>query len=276
MITSFVITFRETLEAALIVGIILSYLIKTKQVKFINIVYVAIAAGIVASIFGAILFNVVAGGFEGTAEKLFEGVIMLIGAALLTTMIFWMMKQKHLASELRHKVADELDDAHKFGIFSLVFIAILREGIETVIFLASASYVTGENSMIGAILGIAVAIVLGYVIYVGSTRINIKKFFNVTSIILILFAAGLVAHGLHELQEAGVVPIVVEHVWDINPPENADGTFPLLHENGHVGSIFKGLLGYNGNPSLLEVISYLIYLVLIFFVWRRVDSTQGK
>lgn len=274
MIESFIITFRETLEAALIVGIVLSYLVKTKQIKYNNVVYLGVVSGIVASIIGAWLFTGLAGGFSGRAEEIFEGITMLIGAALLTTMILWMMKQKHIAQELKHRVAAELHEAHKVGLFLLVFIAVLREGIETVIFLGAASFVSTGNSLVGALTGIVAAILLGYAIFIGSMKINLKKFFNVTSILLILFAAGLVAHGIHEFHEAKVIPTVIDHVWDINPLVNSDGSYPLLHEKGYVGSILAGLFGYNGNPSLIEVLSYLIYLVFVFALWKNIEKVH--
>jgi high-affinity iron transporter len=274
MIASFIITFRETLEAALIVGIVLGYLVRTKQTRYNNVVYIGVVSGVLASILGALLFTTVAGGFKGAAEALFEGTMMLFGALLLTTMILWMMKQKHIARELQKKVSVEISESHKFGLFSLIFISILREGIETVIFLGAASFAAEGGGLIGAFAGIAAAIVLGYAIFVGSLKINLKKFFNVTSILLILFAAGLVAHGIHELQEAGAVPVIVEHVWDINPPLNPDGTYPLLHEKGYIGSILKGLFGYNGNPSLIEVLSYLTYFVLVFALWRNIEKVH--
>ena len=272
MISSFIITFRETLEAALIVGIVLAYLVKTKKEKYNPIVYIAVVSAIAASILGAFLFNALAGGFEGRAEQIFEGVSMLFAAFLLTFMILWMMKQKHIVVELHKKVSTELKERHKFGLFSLVFISVLREGIETVIFLGAASFIAaGSNSAIGAILGIIGAIILGYMLFVLSKRIDIKKFFNVTSVLLVLFAAGLVAHGVHEFEEAGVIPIVVEHVWDINPLQNPDGSYPALHENGAIGSILKGLLGYNGNPSLIEVLSYFAYIILILILWKNIE-----
>jgi len=274
MIPSFIITFRETLEAALVVGIVLSYLAKTKQTKYNYVIYIGVASAIVASIVGALLFNTLAGGFTGRAEELFEGIVMLIGAFLLTTMILWMMKQRHLAAELEDRVATEVGEAHRYGIFSLVFVAVLREGIETVFFLGAASFVSAESNLIGALAGIVAAILLGYAIFVGSMKINLKKFFNVTSILLILFAAGLVAHGIHELQEARIVPTVIEYVWDINPPVDPDGSYPLLHENGYIGSILKGLFGYNGNPSLIEVLSYLAYLLLVFALWRNIEKVH--
>ena len=274
MLPTFIITFRETLEAALIVGIVLSYLTRTKQAEYKVFVYWGCIGGIIASIIGAFLFGKIAGGFTGQAEEIFEGITMLVGALLLTTMILWMMKQKHIAVELEHRVARELTEAHKFGLFLLIFIAVLREGIETVIFLGAASFVSTNNNLIGALAGITGAIFLGYAIFVGSMKIDIKRFFNITSILLILFAAGLVSYGLHELQEAGIIPSVIEHVWDINPPVNPDGSYPILHEKGYIGSILKGLFGYNGNPSLIDVLSYFAYLGLVFVLWRNIEKVH--
>ena len=268
MIPSFVITFRETLEAALVVGIVLGYLARTKQSQYRGLVYTAVAAGSAASVIGALLFTRLAGGFEGKAEQIFEGVTMLIGAVLLTTMILWMMRQRHVAAELQQKVATELAEAHRFGLFPLVFIAVLREGIETVIFLGAASFVSGDNSLIGALAGVVAAVLLGCAIFIGSMKVNLKTFFNITSVLLIFFAAGLVGQGVHELGEAGLVPTLIGQVWDINPAVGPDGSYPILHESGYVGSVLKALLGYNGNPSLAELLSWLAYLVLVVLVWR--------
>lgn len=265
MIQSFIITFREVLEAALIVGIILSYLVRVRQTKYNNLVYLGVASGIIASVIGALLFTIISGGFTGRGAKIFEGITMLFGALLLTTMILWMMKQKHIAKELEDKISRELSEAHKFGLFLLVFVSVLREGIETVIFLGAASFVSSNNNIIGALAGIIAAIFLGYAIFIGSMKINIKKFFNITSMLLILFAAGLVAYGIHELQEAEIIPTVIEHIWDINP---------VINENGYIGSILKGLFGYNGNPSLIEVLSYLIYLIFVFMLWRNIEKVR--
>src|SRR3989344_6606840 len=121
MIPSFIITFRETLEAALIVGVILSYLFKIRQIKYNNIVYVGIGSAIVASIIGAIIFNNLAGGFTGRAEEIFEGVTMLVGAVLLTTMIIWMMKQKQMMVKLEDKVATEIGEGHQNWIYFFFF-----------------------------------------------------------------------------------------------------------------------------------------------------------
>ena len=274
MVPSFVITFREVLEAALIVGIILSFLVKTGQTQYNSVVYIGVISGVVASIIAALLFTSLAGGFNGRAEEIFEGFAMLVGALLLTTMILWMMKQRHIAKELEQSVSTELNEAHKFGLFSLVFIAILREGVETVIFLRAASLVSTNNTLIGALAGIVAVVLLGYAIFVGSMKINIKRFFTLTSFVLILFAAGLVAHGVHELQEATLIPAIIEHVWDINPPVNPDSSYPILHEKGYIGSIFTGLFGYNGNPSLLEAVSYFLYLCVVILLWRYIERVH--
>ncbi|MCJ7619511.1 MAG: FTR1 family protein, partial [Anaerolineae bacterium] len=125
MIASLVITFREALEAALIVGIVLSYLTRTGQTRYRSVVFLAVGAAVAASLAGAAAFTRIAGGFTGRAEQIFEGATMLIGAALLTTMILWMMRQRGIAAELGERVATEVAQAHRLGLFLLVFVSVL-------------------------------------------------------------------------------------------------------------------------------------------------------
>jgi high-affinity iron transporter len=164
-------------------------------------------------------------------------------------------------------------------LFLLIFFAVLREGIESVIFLSAARFASGENNLLGAALGLAAAVLLGLLLFRGALRVNLRSFFAATNILLILFAAGLLAAGVHELQEAGVIPIVLEQVWDINPDVVGDA-YPVLHENGLIGSIAKGLFGYNGNPSLIEVLVYVVYLIAVLSIWllgrpSRADRRTG-
>ncbi|MAG91768.1 high-affinity iron transporter [Candidatus Woesearchaeota archaeon] len=270
MLESFLITSRETLEASLVIGIVLAYLTKTNNQSYKKTVYYGIVFGILASILSAFAFTFIAGGFEGRAEAIFEGTTMLIGAFLLTTMILWMMKQRHLSKEIEGKVEKHLMGAQPLfshvGIFMIIFIAIIREGVETVIFLNAINFASGLN-FIGGTLGIVAAIMIGYLFFVSTRKINLKKLFNVSSILLILFAAGLVAHGFHELQEAAVLPYAVQEVWNINN---------VLNENGLIGGFLKGLFGYNGNPSLLEVIAYASYIGIIFYLYRRIQNSRVK
>jgi high-affinity iron transporter len=126
---------------------------------------------------------------------------------------------------------------------------------------AAAFSAAPEQTLVGGLLGLAVAVGLGWLIFVAGKRVNVRAFFWGTSVLLLLFAAGLFAHGVHELQEAGLLPVIVEHAYDINP---------ILDENGTVGTFLKALLGYNGNPSLLEMLAYVGYLVVVgALVWRE-------
>ncbi len=270
MIESFLVTSRETLEASLVVGIVLAYLNRTNNQNFRKTVYYGIVFGILASILSAFIFTIFAVNFEGKAEQIFEGTTMLIGAILLTTMILWMMKQRHIAKEIEGKVERHLTSAQPLfshlGIFMLIFVAIIREGVETVIFMNAINYASGIN-FIGGTMGIIAAIAVGYLFFVTTRKINLKRLFNISSVLLILFAAGLVAHGVHEFEEAGVVNGIVAPLFDINH---------ILNEKGILGSFLKGLFGYNGNPSLLEVISYVSYLGVIFLVYKKIESSRVK
>ena len=123
--------------------------------------------------------------------------------------------------------------------------------------------------------GLSIAVVLGFGIYKGSLRISMKALFKWTSIFLILFAAGMVAYGIHELQEAGLLLIGPIEVWNINPPLLPDGGFPLLHEKGLIGGMAKALFGYSGNPSALEIIAYVAYLGIAFtYLWVKQKGTN--
>ena len=270
MIESFLVTSRETLEASLVVGIVLAYLNKTNNQNYKKTVYYGIVFGILASLLAAFVFTFFAGGFEGAAEQIFEGVTMLVGAFLLTTMILWMMQQRHISKDIEGKVERHLMSTQPlfshFGIFMVVFIAIIREGVESVIFLNAVNYASGIN-FIGGTLGIVSAILVGYLFFVGARKINLKKLFNISSILLILFAAGLVARSFHEFGEAGIVNGIVTPLFNISN---------VLSENSLIGSFLKGMFGYNASPSLLEVIAYASYLGIIFYLYRRIENSKLK
>lgn len=274
MLQSFIILFRETLEVALVIGIVLGYLVRSAQSMYKRSVYLGLSAGVAASALGALAFQLLAGGFNGRAEEIFEGITMLAGALLLTTLILWMIRKSAHAEELERKVAGRLSGTRKAGLFLLVFFSVLREGIESVIFLSAARFASGENNLLGAGLGLAVAVVLGVLLFRGALRIDLRSFFKVTNLLLIFFAAGLVAGGVHELQEAGAIPTVIEHVWDINPGVTGE-SYPVFHENGLIGSIAKGLFGYNGNPSLIEILMYIAYMICIAVLWLRTRAAKA-
>jgi len=263
------VTTREGLEASLIVGIVLAYLAKTDNRQHFRTIWVGTAAAVlVSTLTGAALFFTV-GALEGRAEQIFEGVAMLSAVAVLTWMIFWMRKQAMgIKRELETRLEGAIAAGSAVGLASVVFFAVVREGWETALFLfAISESSTPLSTSVGAVIGLVVSISLGVALYMGSRRLNLRQFFTVTGILLIVFAAGLLAHGIHEFQEAGLLPMTVEHVWDTNG---------IVSEDSNSGLFLKALFGYNGNPSLLEVVAWLSFLAaaLAFFLrpmvtWRR-------
>ncbi|MCK5660354.1 MAG: FTR1 family protein [Methanosarcinales archaeon] len=247
MIPEFMITFREGLEAFLVVGIIFAYLAKTNKTELNKYAAYGTISGIVASVVVAVAFVALSINFSGRNEELFEGIVMLIAAGVLTSMIMWMGRE---GANIKQNIERDISTRTTYGLTFLTFILVFREGIETVLFLGAAAFGNDSNMLPGALGGLITAAAISYIVFRTSTHLDLHMFFKVTGIFLILFAAGLTAHGVHELQEAGVVPIIVEHVWDINH---------IFDEKGTAGSLAKSLLGYNGNPSLLEVLSYLGY-----------------
>ena len=262
MLASFLITLREGLEAALIVGIVLSVLRKLGQTDRKRPVWWGVGAAVLVSAAAGWLLNLLGIAFEGRGEQIFEGIAMLLAAGVLTWMIFWMQRQgRQVQAELEHDVRRAVMAGSAWALFSLAFVAVVREGIETALFLTAAAFSsTPALTLVGGLLGLVLAVVLGWLILAAGKRLDLRVFFRGTSVLLLLFAAGLFAHGVHELQEAGVLPILVEHVYDINS---------ILDENGTLGTFLKALLGYNGNPSLLEMLSYLGYLAVIGVLVRR-------
>jgi high-affinity iron transporter len=256
MFASMLITLREGLEAALIVGIMLSVLRKLGQTDRSRPVWAGVLAALFASVVAGLALNALGVAFEGRGEQIFEGVTMLLAGGVLTWMIFWMQRQgRRVQVELESDVRRAVTAGSAWGLFGLAFAAVVREGIETVLFLTAAAFTaTPAQTLVGAGLGLALAIILGWLIFSAGKRLNLRVFFRVTGILLILFAAGLVARGVHEFQEAALLPMVVEHVWDINP---------ILNESSLLGAFLKAIFGYNGNPSLLEALVYCAYFVIV-------------
>ncbi len=277
MLASFLITFREALEAALIIGIIAAYIVKLGRKDLNRYLYLGVTSAIVASAGVALLFKLVYGELAGTAEQLFEGVAALTAAAVLTYMIFWMAgNSKKIKGDLQEKIDVSISKGHMFGIAALSFVAVFREGVETVLFLGALAVKSPLDTFIGFAAGVLSVVLLSYIMFKGIYRLDVSRFFKYTSILLILFSAGLTATAVHEFNEAGIIPPVIEHVWDINPPVNPDGSYPLFHENGLIGGSLKSLIGYNGNPSLTEVLAYIGYWFATGFLVYRTYKMPGE
>ena len=257
MLPSFLLAFREGLEAALIIGIALGVIQKIKRPELTRPLVMGTLSAVIVSILVAYFLNLIGAQFEGVAEEIFEGIVMLSAAGLLTWMIFWMQQQSVF---MKQKIELEVKSASrnktgKSAIFGLAFLAIGREGIELALFLTAARASVGAiPTWLGAVVGLGAATAAGWLLFRSTAQLPLKSFFAVTNILLLLFAAGLVAHGVHELNEAGWIPAIIEHFYDINF---------ILNEKSTVGAIMTALFGYNGNPSLTETISYLLYFVAI-------------
>ena len=292
----FIIAFRECLEAALIVGIIYTFLSKANLTAQIKRMWLAVVAAVVASIGVAYSLESINASIENESiAKLAESVFMYITAAVLLYVVFWLSKSMASKDAIEKLTASATESSSKWSIFFLVFFAILREGFETVMFLFGSSLQAGF-SYVGFFSGIGLASLIGYLIVVQGRCINLKPFFSITSLFLVLFAAGMVAYGTHEMEEFVVKGNHLEvfgleskteitRPWNILVPqaELAEGSTELfynfneqkgkyihiLHDKGTVGSFLKGFFGYNSNPNWIELFVWMLTLGFGLNIWRR-------
>lgn len=261
MASSYLLSLREGIEAALLIGIVLGGLSKLNRTHLSPVVWRGAIGAVVVSFIIALGLNRLGASLVGESEMIYEGITMLFAAGILTWMIFWMHnRSRTLRYELESEVRRAVLDSGKKTLFILAFIAVLREGVELAIFLTAASMTSSaQETFLGVILGLATAVVLGWLLFKTTIKLDLRKFFLVTGMLLILFAAGLVAHGVHEFNELGWIPAIIDPLWDMNI---------ILDENSNTGLLLKALFGYNGNPSLSEVLAYVGYFLAILFGLR--------
>lgn len=268
MVASFLLALREGLEAALVIGIVLAALRKMGQLQLAPAVWQGVGIAAALSLAAGLGLSWVGAGLQGRAEEIFEGVAMLTAAGLLTWMIFWMRRQavamrQSLEGEVRQAVRQQ---SSRRALFGISFFAVVREGLELVLFLLAAQ-ATAEawQTALGAVTGLGLAIFLGWGLYSSSFRLNLRNFFRVTNLLLVLFAAGLVGHGVHELIEAGWLPALLDPVYNVNS---------ILNEKALFGQFLTALFGYNGNPALSETLAYLLYLLGIALAWLGLPAAR--
>jgi high-affinity iron transporter len=251
---------REGLEMALIVAIVLAYLKTMGRERDFGSVWKGVAAAAVVALAAGIAVFAAVGSLEGRAEEITEGVVALSAAAVLTWMVFWMRRQaRTMSGELRAKVDEALASGSTTALAGIAFFAILREGLETALFFLSASVGSASSAqqVAGGFAGLAVASAGGFLIYRGSRKINLRAFFQVTGALVLLFAAGLLAKGIHEFQEAGLIGTFREHVWSLGG----------WLESGGVHDFAKALFGWSPNPSIEMVGVYVLYLVPVGYAF---------
>jgi high-affinity iron transporter len=270
MLPGFLLALREGLEAALIIGIVLSGLRKLERQNLNSTVWIGIISAVMVSVVAAWGLNWIGAEFTGRGEQLFEGITMLLAAGILTWMVFWMQKQSGSIKQNIEAGIKEATQGHgKGALFLLAFLAVVREGIELALFMLAVGLTSSPfQEILGASLGLAVAALVGWVIITTSRKLSLARFFQFTNILMAFFAAGLVSLSIHEFNEIGWIPAIIEHVWNLNA---------FLPDESILGQLLKTIVGYNSSPSLSQVIAYLGYfcgLGVIFWVKRH--TALGK
>ena len=288
IMNEFIITFRECLEASLIIGIIYTVLHKNDLVAEKRVLWYGVIASLVASIIVGFLLTSINESVGNTSyEKAFEAAFMYITAGILFYVIFWLAKHVSDREEIENSVKTAIAGSG-FALFLLVFFSILREGFETALFLIASVTNTGSFSYFGFFLGMILAVLLGYAVVVQGKRVDLRSFFKATTLLLVFFAAGMVAYGTHEAEEYLVKSGQIEkssitRVWDIHKPKvslnnneseifytynsSKNEYYYILHDKGTIGVFLKGFFGYNSNPNWIELILWALSMIFGIRMW---------
>jgi len=261
--SSFVTLLREGFEVTLLVAIVLAYLVQIDRRESKRQVWYGVGAALLISlVVGGTLF-VTAGELEGKAEQIFEGTAMWVAVGFLTYMVLWMRREaRTVAHGIRRGIDSAVERGSSLALVSLVFVMVLREGVETALFVFGITR-TSEPLQVaaGAALGVAGAVALGYAVYAGGKRINLGTFFKVTGVFLILVAAGLLAHGVAEFEEAGLLPALMP-LWDVSGS-------PVLGEEILLSELLTAFFGWDPEANLLELLAWIAYVVAVGYAFLR-------
>lgn len=258
MAAGFLLALREGLEAALIVGLLLGALRRTRHAEMARFVWIGVGVAAVISLAVGAVLVLIGARLEGAAEELFEGLMMTLAVIVLTWVVLWMRGQ-HAAASAESEIRRASTAGQRWAVFMVAFVAVGREGLETGLFVSAAALASDTRlAVVGAALGLISAALLGGGLYLATLRLDVRRFFAVTSILLILFAAGLLAHAVHEFNELGWIPSGPEPVWD---------TSAFLSTEHAVGQTAAILFGYDPTPALAQVVAYVGYLITMTGVY---------
>jgi high-affinity iron transporter len=251
MLPSFILSLREGIEAALVIGIVLASLRQMRRPDLTSAIWAGAGSAALISLLTAILFTRLGLEMKDPGEAIFEGITMLLAAGILTWMIFWMSRRaRNMKADLESSVL-RASKAGKWSLFGLAFIAVLREGVELALFLAAATFSSNTpGTVLGGLLGIGTAILLGWSFFATTVRLDLGRFFRITGFLLLLFAAGLVGRSAGEMVLVGWIPALIGHIWDLGG---------IISEGSVLGQTLGALLGYSANPSLMQVLIYAAY-----------------
>ncbi len=249
---AFLVVLRESIEAFLILGILTGLTVKLGHREGRRPLYLGALSGVALSVILGLVIRATAQELFEAYEAAFEGIAALVAVAILTYMIVWMYQHTiTLVSKLREKARDALEAGKPAVLFGLAFVAVFREGVETVLFLGALAPETSGGVLVLTILaGIGAAGLLAFLLFQGILQLSLQNVFAVTGVLLILFGGGLLAGGLHELAEAGYIPETA-HLWD---------TSGILSEDSTVGGLLHAMLGYEDHPTLTQALAYLLYV----------------
>ncbi|MEY4498616.1 MAG: hypothetical protein RJA40_721 [Actinomycetota bacterium] len=256
MLSTFIIALREGLEAALIVGILVAYIVRTDRRHFLKPLWAGVGIAIAASLALGGVLSFTSAELTERGEEYFAGITSFVAVGLVTWMVFWM---KRTARTLRNELHGKVDNALVGGPISLAlvaFFAVAREGLETALFIYTNFKTVGAASTatIGLVLGLGLAVVLGYLIYNRSVKLNLSKFFTVTGVALIIVAAGVLSYGVHEFQELGYIPGADDFLWDVTP---------WIAKESVLASLLSGTIGFDTTTSFIQFIAWSAYLVVV-------------
>ncbi|MBW2149380.1 MAG: FTR1 family protein [Deltaproteobacteria bacterium] len=262
LLSGALITLREGMEAFLVVGILLCYLRKVGAPQFKMYVWLGTLVALAGSVVLALLFQLLAVQFEEESAEVFEFLVSLVAIAVLTWMVLWMQRQSRgFRGEMEARVAASMGEGQAVALGTLALVTVIREGLETALFLAAlAQSVERQSLLMGAGLGIGAAVLMIALIFQAIIRLNLRWFFIVTGWMLIFIAAGLVGHSLMILNETGLVPPVVDPVWN---------TESLISNESLWGKLLHVFMGYEARPSLTQVIAYFGYLFAMGWLFQR-------
>jgi high-affinity iron transporter len=268
MLSTFVIALREGLEAALIVGILVAYMVRTNRRELLKPLWTGVATALLASLALGAILSFTSAELTPRGEELFAGLTSFIAVGLVTWMVFWM---KRAARTLRDELHGKVDSAIMGGPISLAlvaFFAVAREGLETALFIYTNFKTVGaaSSATVGLVLGLALAVALGYLIYNRSVKLNLSKFFTVTGVALIIVAAGVLSYGVHEFQELGWLPGADTFIWDVTP---------WIAKESILGSILGGTIGFDTTTSVVQFIAWAAYLVAVLVPYLSKKSAPA-
>lgn len=269
MIASFLIFLREGIEGSMIVSMLLAYLARTGRRDLQRQVWLGVAAAVVFSVLAGMAIWFTVRSYEGTPlQTAFEAGTYLLAAALLTFMTGWMRRQaRTMRRDLEQKMEQAIAGSGSM-LFGIAFLTVGREGVETAVFAMAIWLQSGSGAPVGSALGLLVAFAIAYAIYAMGRKVRLDRFFNVTSLLLLFFAAGLLADAVQNLQQLGMLPLLTGVLWH---------TGNYLSDSSTVGDLLHTFFGYTAAPSALQLLVYFGYLALAFLtIWRspRTPSRQ--